>query len=383
VKIKRLTPVLVNGGYINWVFVKIETDVPGLIGWGEASLEWKTNAVAGAIKDLEPLVIGRDPTRIEHLWQLMHRGAFYRGGIVVASAMSGIDEACWDILGKSLNVPVYRLLGGAVRDRVRVYGHMTGDGIPAKESQTLGEIAKASLVDGITALKCGPSRWNRPMEGAAAVKASVGEIEEVRRAVGDGVDLMVDLHGRCSPALAVEIGRALEGLGLLFLEEPCLPYSVSGMKHVADRVRIPIAAGERLATRWEFEPLLSARAVEVVQPDPSHCGGISEARKIAAMAETHYCSVAFHNPLSHINTQACLHLGMATPNFLIQEVIQRHHTWRYEVVGPALEIKDGYVHPGDRPGLGVEVNETECAKHPPIETRQPEALLPDGSVADW
>ncbi|MEK7474577.1 MAG: galactonate dehydratase [Candidatus Coatesbacteria bacterium] len=382
-KITGLKPVLVNGGYINWVFVRVETDVPGLIGWGESSLEWKTNAVAGAIRDLEPLVLGQDPTRIERLWQLMHRGAFYRGGIVVASAMSGIDQACWDILGKSLNQPVYRLLGGAVRDRVRLYGHLTGDGIPRAKSQTLGEIAQASLVDGLTALKCGPSRMNRPMEGAAAVKASVAEIAEIRRAIGDGVDLMVDLHGRCSPALSVEIGKALEGLGLLFLEEPCLPYSVSGMKKVADQVRIPIAAGERLATRWEFEPLIASRAVEVLQPDPSHCGGISEARRIAALAETHYMSMAFHNPLSHINTQACLHLGMATPNFLIQEVIQRHHSWRYEVVGPALEIKDGYAHPGDRPGLGVEVNEAECAKHPPIETRQPEAVLVDGSVTDW
>jgi len=383
-KITSLKPLLVNSGYINWVFVKVETDVPGLIGWGEASLEWKTNAVAGAVKDLEPLVIGQDPRRIEHIWQLMHRGAFYRGGIVVASAMSGIDQACWDILGKHLNQPVYRLLGGPVRDRVRVYGHMVGDGIPRPPgSQTLGEIAKASLMDGISALKCGPSRVNRPMEGRSAVQTAVREIEEVRRAVGDGVDLMVDLHGRCSPALSVEIGRALEGLGLVFLEEPCLPYSVSGMKHVADRVRIPIAAGERLCTRWEFEPLLAARAVEVVQPDPSHCGGISEARKIAAMAETHYMSVAFHNPLSHINTQACLHLGMATPNFLIQEVLQRHHAWRYEVVGPPLEIRDGHAHPGDRPGLGIEVNEAECAKHPPTETRQPEAGLLDGSVADW
>ncbi len=374
---------VVNGGYVNWVFVKLETDVAGLVGWGESSLEWKTNGVVGAIKDLEPLLIGQDPRRIEHVWQLCYRGGFYRGGAIHLSAMSGIDQACWDILGKSVNKPVYALLGGAVRDKVRVYGHMVGDGKKRKKPLSSPEVARASLVDGITALKCGPSGFSLPVEGLARVKLVEKEITAIRRAVGDSVDLMVDLHGRCTPATSVRYGRALEGLGLLFLEEPCLPYSVAGMKHVADHVQIPIATGERLVSRFEFTPLFEARAAEVYQPDPSHCGGISEVKKIASMAEAYYCSMAPHNPLGPINTQACLHLGMAMPNFLIQEVLQVKNHWRHEVASPAIKIVDGFTHPGDGPGLGLTINERECAKHPYKDTRQPAAFHPDGSVADW
>lgn len=382
-KITAVKPLIVNGGYVNWVFVKIETDVPGLIGWGESSLEWKTNGVVGVINDLTPLLIGQDPRRVEHIWQLLWRGGFYRGGITHTSAMSGIDMACWDILGKSLNQPVYKLLGGAVRDKVRCYGHMVGDGKKRSKPLSQGELAKASLQFGITALKCGAGGYSLPVEGLARVKQVEKDVTEIRRAVGDKVDLMVDLHGRCTPATSVRFGRALEGLGLLFLEEPCLPYSVGGMKHVADHVQIPIATGERLSTRFEFAPLFEARAAEVYQPDPAHTGGISEVRKIAAMAETYYCSVAPHNPLGPINTQACLQLGMAMPNFLIQEVLQIKDHWRHEVASPAISIVDGYAHPGDKPGLGLEVNEKECAKHPYKETRQPAAFHEDGSVADW
>jgi galactonate dehydratase len=383
VKITRIRALPVNGGYINWVFVKVETDVAGLWGWGEASLEWKTNAVVGAIKDLEPLLLGQDPRRIEHVWQLGYRGGFYRGGAVHLSALSGIDQACWDILGKSLNTPVYRLLGGPVRDRVRLYGHLVGDGKRRRKPLSRGELARASLRDGLSALKCGPSGLSLPVEGLAGVKRVEREISEIRRAVGAEVDLMVDLHGRCTPATSVLYGKALEGLGLLFLEEPCLPYSVQGMKHVADHVSIPIATGERLVSKHEFEPLLQARACEVYQPDPSHCGGITELKKIAAMAEASYCSVAPHNPLGPINTQVCLHLGLALPNFLIQEVLQVRNHWRDEVATPPLRIVDGHAHPGERPGLGIEVNERACARHPYQETRQPPAFHADGSVADW
>jgi len=223
VKITRVTPLVVNGGYVNWVFVKVETSVPGLVGWGESSLEWKTNGVVGVINDLTPLLIGQDPRRVEHIWQLMWRGGFYRGGITHTSAMSGIDMACWDILGKSLNKPVYQLLGGAVRDKVRCYGHMVGDGKKRKKPLSAPELAKASLQFGITALKCGPSGYSQMVEGQARVKRVEAEITAIRRAVGDGVDLMVDLHGRCTPATSVRYGRALEGLGLLFLEEPAFP----------------------------------------------------------------------------------------------------------------------------------------------------------------
>ncbi len=384
-KITGLKHLIVGGGGKHWVFVKIETSSPGLYGWGEASLEWKPQAVAGALDDLFPLIKGLDPRRIEHVWQTLYRHGFYRGGVTIMSAISGIDQACWDILGKSLGVPVYQLLGGAVRDKVRVYGHMTGGGKKSgrKPKRSIGETARASLVDGLTALKFVPIPFSRSTEGLAAIKRVRAAAVEVRKAVGEKVDLMVDLHGRTTPAMGVQYGKVLEDLGLLFIEEPCLPGSVSGMAKVAREVRIPVATGERLVTRYEFVPLLEARACEIVQPDPAHCGGISETRKIASLAESYYCGIAPHNPLGPINTQVCFHLGLAMPNFLIQEILQRGVPWRDEVVTPPMKIEHGYVHPGNRPGLGIEVNEREAAKHP----FKPEGYMQfhheDGSVADW
>jgi len=384
-KITNLKPIIVNVGNLNWVFVKMETDTPGLHGWGEVTLEWKPRTVAGAVEDLFPMIRGRDPRRPEFIWQIMYRQAFYRGGIAIMSAMSGIEQACWDILGKSLGIPVYQLLGGAVRDKVRVYGHIAPTIRPEKRKRklTLAEAAKASLVDGITALKLNPLPYLRPVEGGAAVKKVRETMSRVRRAVGDGVDLMVDFHGRPNPANGLVFGKALEEFGLLFLEEPCLPHPASGLAKVARQVNIPIATGERLVTRNEFLPLFEARACEVVQPDPSHCGGIGEVRKIAALAEAYQCSIAPHNPLGPINTQVCFHLDMVMPNFLIQEVLQRHVPWRDEIAGPPMKIVDGHVHPSDRPGLGVEVNEKACAKHPYQESKYMQFFHPDGSIADW
>ncbi len=384
-KITKITPLLVNVGNLNWVFTKVETDTPGLWGWGESTLEWKPTAVAGAIKDLSPLIEGRDPRRVEFIWQIMYRQAFYRGGITVMSAMSGIEQACWDILGKSVGAPVYQLLGGAVRDKVRVYGHLmpTIKGKPKKKPMSLGEAAKSSLVGGLTALKFNPLPYLKPVDGQAAVKKARKMAEEIRKAVGDEIDLMVDFHGRPTPANGMRFGKALEDIGLLFLEEPCLPVPASGLAKIARQVDIPIATGERVVTRQEFIPLMEARACEVVQPDPSHCGGIAETRKIAALAEAYQCSIAPHNPLSPINTQVCAHLGMACPNFLIQECLQRHVPWRDELTDKPLKIVDGHIHPGDKPGLGIEVNEKVCAKHPYKEMNYMQFFHPDGSIADW
>jgi galactonate dehydratase len=284
---------------------------------------------------------------------------------------------------------VYQLLGGAVRDKVRVYGHMMEnpkkkrkDGKPRKLS--LGEIALEAIAEHkLTALKFGTIPYSRPVEGLAAVNQVRKDALEVRKAVGDQVDLMVDIHGRATPAMGARYGQALEDIGLLFLEEPVLPYSVSGMQKVAQQVKIPIAAGERLVTRYEFVPYLEARALEVLQPDPSHCGGISETRKIASLAEAYYCGIAPHNPLGPINTQVCFHLGLALPNFLIQETLQFHVPWRDELVSPPMRIVDGHVHPGNRPGLGIEVNEKVCAQHPYKEGQHMQFYLPDGAVADW
>jgi galactonate dehydratase len=384
-KITRVKPIIVNAGNLNWVFVKVETSTPGLYGWGEASLEWKPQAVVGAIADMTQLCIGLDPRRVEHVWQTLYRHGFYRGGAVVLSAISGIDMACWDILGKSLSTPVYQLLGGAVRDKVRCYGHtLTPPSKRNKKNRSYGQICVDAISEhGLTGLKLSDTPVSRGVEGPAAVRRLRSQVLEARKAVGDKVDLMLDIHGRATPAMGARYGQALEDIGLLFLEEPVLPYSANGMKKVAEQVRIPIAAGERLMTRYEFVPYLEAQALDVLQPDPSHCGGISETRKIGVMAEAYYSSMAPHNPLGPINTQACLHLDMAMPNFLIQEVLQWHVPWRDEIVSPPLRIENGYTHPGNRPGMGIEVNEKVCAEHPYKEGKHMQVFHEDGAVADW
>ncbi len=383
-KITGIKSMIVNAGNLNWVFVKVETSSPGLHGWGESSLEWKPRGIVGMIQDLAPIIQGQDPRRIEHIWQSLYRQAFYRGGVGIMSAISGIEQACWDILGKSLGAPVYQLLGGAVRDKVRVYGHIapTIHG-KRKGKESLGDMARGSLVNGITALKFGPQPFMRPSMGADAVKKMRKSAVEVRKAVGDAVDLMVDFHGRPDPGMGVRFGRELEDLGLLFLEEPCLPRPVSGLAKVASEVRIPIATGERLVTRWEFIPLMERRACEIVQPDPSHCGGIAEARRIAAFAEGYHMGFSPHNPLGPVNTQVCLHLDLASPNFLIQETLQWHVPWRDEMTDAPLKTVNGFAHPGNRPGLGIEVNEKVCAKHPFKESQYMQYYHPDGSIADW
>jgi galactonate dehydratase len=385
-KITDVRTLIVNAEMRNWVLVKVETD-EGLYGWGEASLEWKTRAVAGAVEDLKPFILGQDPRRIEHLWQVMVRQPFFPPGIIGMSAISGIEQACWDILGKSVGLPVYQLLGGAVRDRVRMYDHLGGGDMRALYlSTTAGEFverAQQSVARGYTALKvlCVPR--SRHLEGPAAVRYAAGLLEALRTALGYEVDLMVDFHGRTTPAAAIEYARALEPYRPLFIEEPVLPGDVPGMALVARSVATPVATGERLVTRWQFREYLEQRACAVLQPDVCHCGGIWELRKIAAMAEPYNVAMAPHNPLGPVATAVNVHLALCTPNFLIQESIRADVSWRQQLVVEPLEFRDGYVLPPSRPGLGIEIDEDVAAAHP---FRQ-EVLMPwfheDGSVADW
>jgi galactonate dehydratase len=387
VKVVSVSSVVVNARMRNWVFVKVETDQPGLTGWGEASLEWSTRAVVGAIEDLAELVVGEDPRKTEHLWQVMYRQHFFKGGAVTMSAISGIDQALYDIKAKDLGVPLYQLLGGAVRDRVRMYDHLGGGDIDAVYNEAsverFAERARASVNDGFSALKILAVPCTRMLDGSAAIRDAAKLMEAVREAVGDDVDVMVDLHGRTTPAMAIQYGHALIDYRPWFLEEPCQPENVDAMVEVARALPIPIATGERLVTRFEFRELLEKRACAVLQPDVCHCGGISEIKKIASMAETYYVSVAPHNPLGPIATMVNVHFGVSTPNFLIQELMRLDVPWRYEVVDSELALVDGYVSPPTRPGIGIEVNEKEAAKHP----FQPEIPMrffhADGSVADW
>lgn len=384
-KITAIHPLVVNARMRNWIFVKVETDA-GLVGWGEASLEWKTRAVAGAISDLEPFVRGQDPRRIEHLGQIMYRQPFFRGGIVTMSAISGIEQACWDILGKSLGVPVSQLLGGTVRDRVRMYDHLGGGEMQAlyvdDVAENMAQRARESVAAGYTAVKVLAVPRTALIDGPRVITRAARTMAAIREAVGDQVDIMVDFHGRTSPAMGIAVAEALVPYRPLFIEEPALPENPDGLALVARAVKIPVATGERLVTRFEFRELLQKGACAIIQPDLCHCGGLWEARKIAAMAETYYVAVAPHNPLGPIATAACIHFALVTPNFLIQEAIRADVPWRDAVVTPP-RIVDGHALPYVGPGLGIEVNEAEAARHP---FNQEEILRywhPDGSVADW
>jgi galactonate dehydratase len=389
VAIRGVETVVVNAELRNWVFVKVLTSEPDLVGWGEATLEWRAQAVVGAVGDIAPLLVGEDPLRIEHLWQVMYRQHFFRGGAVTMSAISGIDMALHDIAGKVRGVPTYQLLGGAVRDHVRFYDHLGGGdsnavyGVTADAPAQFGELAARSVADGFDALKILAVPPSRMLDGQAAVRLAARRIEAVRDAVGPDVDVMVDLHGRTTPAMAIQYGHAMAASAPWFLEEPCPPENVEALAEVARALPIPIATGERLGTRHDFRPVLEQRACAVIQPDVCHCGGLTELRKIAAMADAYYVSVAPHNPLGPIATMASLQFAFATPNFLIQEVMRADVPWRDEVVDCPLAIRDGRAQPPTRPGLGIAVDEREAAKHPYRPERELRVFHEDGSVGDW
>ncbi|MCX7012930.1 MAG: galactonate dehydratase, partial [Candidatus Sumerlaeota bacterium] len=290
-----------------WMFLKISTD-EGIGGWGEPIVEGRARTVAMAIAEHAPRLVGQDPRRIEHLWQQMYRGTFYRGGPVLVSAISGIEQALWDIKGKLYGAPVYEMLGGAVRERIRMYGHARGAG-PDGAARGAAEAQRR----GFTAIKTGLEAPVRNVDTPAYVERTVEKIAAMRRAVGSEFDIAIDFHGRVSPAMAIRLAEALEPLRPLFIEEPCLPENVDALVRVARATTIPVATGERLFTRWGFREVLEKQAAAILQPDLCHAGGIFEARKIAAMAEVYYASVAPHNPLGPISLAACLQVDSCAP----------------------------------------------------------------------
>ena len=388
-KVTNISTTVVNAELRNWVLVKVETDQPGLYGWGEASLEQKTRAVVGAIEDLAPLVLGEDPTRIEHLYQKLYRMPFFRGGIVGMSAVSGIEHALWDILGKSLNLPVYKLLGGNVRDRVRMYTHL-GGGQSSAVYQTfdpapLVDLALKVVEKGYTAVKVVCVPFSEPLMGAGYTKRFANAIEKLRMALGDGVDIMIDFHGRTSPAMAIQYIDAIHQYRPLFCEEPVPPENIDALAEVRRAVNVPIATGERLVSRHEFRRIFELQACHVIQPDLCHCGGLWEARKIAAMAEVYYMGAAPHNPLGPVANAVALHFALATPNFLIQEDMLTDVAWRWDVVQHCLQSKQGYWSIPEAAGLGIDVNEKEAAKHPFQQEiiLNTDARAADGAVLDF
>jgi galactonate dehydratase len=388
-KITAINTVVVHAEMRNWIFVKVETDSPGLYGWGEGTLEWKTRAVVGAVEDLAPMVLGEDPRRIEHLYQKMYRQSFWRLGVIGLSAISAIEQALWDIKGKDLGVPVYQLLGGRVRDKVRMYAHLGGGNMKAVyetfDVEPLIDLAQQVIDSGYTAVKVVFVPYSEPLEGIGKVKQFANLFGKLRAAVGDKLDIMVDFHGRTTPAMAIQYINAIEEFRPFFCEEPVPPENVGSLLEVRENTRSPIATGERLVTRHQFRELFERRACHVIQPDLCHCGGLWEARKIAAMAEVYDMGVAPHNPLGPVANAAALQFALATPNFLIQEDMLTDVPWRWDVVKSDLRFEHGYWLPCEAPGLGIEVNEQAAKRHPFKQEVMHSTTVRafDGAILDW
>ncbi len=370
-KITRLETLFVKP---RWLFLKVHTD-EGIVGLGEPVVEGRSQTVAAAVHEIGRYLIGQDPRRIEHHWQAIYRGQFYRGGPVLCSALSGIEQALWDITGKWLGQPVYQLLGGATRDKVRMYGWIGGE--------TYGdyiESAKVSASAGFTALKVGLFGAMNIVDTPAAVEEAVRRFAGIREAVGPSVDVGIDFHGRCSPAMSIRLAKALEPYHPMFIEEPVLPENVDALVTVARSTSIPIATGERLFTKWGFREVLEKQAAAILQPDLSHAGGILECKKIAAMAECYYAAIAPHCPLGPIALAACLQLDACIPNFLVQE----HVTTGEGYLKQPFKIVDGYIALPTGPGLGIELDEAALAdKLYDGSWETPRLYHQDGSVADW
>jgi galactonate dehydratase len=368
-----------------WLFLKVSTD-EGVVGWGEPVVEGRAETVRAAVHELGELVRGQDPLRIEEHWQVLRRAGFYRGGPVLSSALAGFDHALWDIAGKVRGVPVHELLGGPVRDRVRVYSWVAGD-----RPERITEAVTAQVEAGFTAVKmnaCGPMA---AVATPAEANAVLARAQEARAALGPTRDLAIDFHGRVSPAMARRLLRMLEEVQPLFVEEPILPETQGdALASVVACSGVPIATGERLYSRWDFKPALDA-GVAVLQPDPSHAGGISELRRIAAMAEVYGATLAPHCPLGPISLAASLQVAFATPNFLIQEQSLRMHynagtEFLDYVTDPTpFTFRDGHVSRPLGPGLGVEIDEVAVRRA--AETghtwRSPLWRHEDGSFAEW
>ena len=376
----------------NWIFVKVITDQPGLWGWGEATLEWHTRAVVGAVEDITQLLIGEDPRRIEHLWQMMYRQHFWHGnGIVRGTAISGIDIALWDILGKVHGVPVHQLWGGPVRDYIRLYCHLGGGKMEdfyetdVSDPKRFGELAQQAVADGFTAFKSMAVPPTMSLEGNAPVRYAERCVAAMRDAVGPDIEIMVDCHARPSPRMGMLFAKALEPYDLYFFEEPCWPETIDDIALIQRAVKTPIATGERLVSQHAFREVLEKRACSVLQPDITHCGGLTEARRIGAMAEAYRVSLAPHNPQGPVSTAASLELGFATPSYMICESVHSDVPWRQDVVteGFTVEPKGRIVRPNTRPGLGIEINEAEVKKHPFQQETLQRVFYRDGSVGDW
>lgn len=391
-KITAIETHVCNARMRNWIFVRVRTDQDGLYGWGEATLEWHTRSVVGAIEDIAQLLIGEDPRRVEHLWQMMYRQHFWHGnGIVRGTAISGIDIALWDIAGKIHGAPCHELWGGRVRDYIRLYCHLGGGKMEdfyetgRNDAKRFGELAQQAVEEGFTAFKSMAVPETMSLEGLRPIRYAEACVAAMREAVGDDIDIMVDCHARPSPRMGMMFARALEPYGLYFFEEPCWPETMEDIALIQRAVSTPIATGERLISIHAFRELFEKRAASVIQPDITHCGGLTEVRRIAAMAEAYRVSVAPHNPQGPVSTAASIEFGFSAPSYIICESVHSDVPWRQDVVqeGFSVEKEGRIVRPNTRPGLGIEINEEEVRKHPFQQEILQRSFYRDGSVGDW
>ena len=368
-----------------WLFLKVSTS-DGLAGWGEPVVEGRADTVAAAVQEMSHLVIGHDSNRIEDLWQTLYRGGFYRGGPVLTSAISGIDQALWDIKGKRLGVPVHNLLGGHVRDRMMVYPWVGGDrpsgvAAEARKKRELG--FKAVKMNGTAELE-----W---IDSSRKVDQAVERAASVREACGPEFGIAIDFHGRVHKTMAKVIMKELEPLKPLFVEEPVLAENEEYYKDLANRYAIPIAAGERHYTRWDFKRIFQQGAIDIVQPDLSHAGGITEVKKIASMAEAHDVALAPHCPLGPIAFASSLQIDFTCPNAFIQETSAGIHyntgtdMLDYLINPEVFTFKEGYVGLPEKPGLGIDINEPIVREmsRKGHDWKNPVWRTPSGVVAEW
>lgn len=363
-KITDIKTFVVDCFRTNWVFVKVYTD-EGICGVGEGTLEYKEKALCGAIEHIKNYLTGKDPRTIEKHYHDIYRDAYWRGGAVLMSALSAVECALWDILGKSLGVPVYQLLGGRVNEDCRIYvnGWFSG----AKTPDEFAEKAKAAVKRGVTAMKWDPFGKSYRQISNKDLDTALECVAKVREAVGNNVDLLIEGHGRFDVPTGIKIAKELECFKPMWFEEPVPPDNLDALKAVRDKSPVAISAGERLYTRFDYNKLFALRAADYIQPDVSHAGGIAELKKIAAAAEANYIPFAPHNPSGPIANAATLQLAACCPGFSILEIMYSDVDYRKKVTNENLVYENGRIKIGDKPGLGIELNEEECLKHPYVE----------------
>lgn len=368
-----------------WLFLKIETD-EGITGWGEPVIEGRAETVKTAVKELMGNLIGKDPAHIEDHWNMMYRSGFYRGGPILMSAIAGIDQALWDIKGKYYNAPIHQLLGGACRDSIKVYSWIGGD-----RPADVGIAAKEVVSSGFTAIKMNGTEELQYVDSHEKIDQVLERVAAVREAVGPYVGIGIDFHGRVHKPMAKSLAKELEYYRPMFIEEPVLPENNEALREIANHTSIPIATGERMFSRWQFKPLLMDGYVDIIQPDLSHAGGITECKKIISMAEAFDVAVAPHCPLGPIALAACLQVDATSHNAFIQEQSLGIH---YNVGSDLLDYitdkdvfkyENGYAKIPQGPGLGIEINEDHVRKisETDVDWHNPIWRHKDGSIAEW